>query len=235
MKLLAKAYDWVFSYPDRDLLLHVLRRSGGPLLDLGCGPARSIIMAMEAGFDAIGIDNDADMRSIGEQKILAGNFPAAGRIIEGSIVDVPFPSCGTIICMANTYSMILERNQRVAILKKAFKAIKPGGEIMIHVKGLVPKETVKAVTKTKADVADFRCDLSWIESQDSLERIFTMDWRLGSMHEQYRIPTRLLRPDDVQNELKEAGFSPTICFGNYDMSALQEDSPFQIHLAKALK
>jgi SAM-dependent methyltransferase len=61
--LLAELYDLDVGAFDRDLLLYqeLAERTGGPVLELGCGTGRAVIALARAGHTVWGIDNSSEM------------------------------------------------------------------------------------------------------------------------------------------------------------------------------
>jgi SAM-dependent methyltransferase len=63
-------YDWVFAWKRDDISFYVeeARRSGGPVLDLGCGTGRVAIPVAQAGIEVVGLDSSAKMLQVARRK-----------------------------------------------------------------------------------------------------------------------------------------------------------------------
>ena len=74
----ADVYDSVYSYVREDIPFYVAlaRKSGGPVLELGCGTGRVAIPIAEAGVEVVGLDSSEAMLEVARRK--------AKRLVEGT-------------------------------------------------------------------------------------------------------------------------------------------------------
>jgi 2-polyprenyl-3-methyl-5-hydroxy-6-metoxy-1,4-benzoquinol methylase len=94
---------------------------GARLLDLGCAYGFLVVEALDAGFDAIGID--ASRFAIGEARAFAP--PAAGRLLAAHAERLPFPDQSFDVLTAFD---ILEHVPRPELLlAEAARVLRPGG------------------------------------------------------------------------------------------------------------
>jgi SAM-dependent methyltransferase len=69
----ARLFDAQYRDFDSDLALwlELARRSGDPVLELGCGSGRVLLPLAQAGHAVVGIDHDADMLAIAQERLAA--------------------------------------------------------------------------------------------------------------------------------------------------------------------
>lgn len=66
----SRVYDKVYSYVTEDIPFYVeeARKSGGPILELGCGTGRVTIPIARTGLKTVGLDISSEMLTIAKQK-----------------------------------------------------------------------------------------------------------------------------------------------------------------------
>ena len=66
----ADVYDSIYAYVREDIPFYVQEaaRSGGPVLELGCGTGRVTLPIAESGVDIVGLDNSERMLEIARSK-----------------------------------------------------------------------------------------------------------------------------------------------------------------------
>ena len=70
---IAEFYDSVVPYRDRqdvNFFVEMARRSGGPVLELGCGTGRVLIPIAKSGIEIVGLDASPMMLSVCREKLL---------------------------------------------------------------------------------------------------------------------------------------------------------------------
>ena len=87
----AEVYDSVYSYVTEDIPFYVdeARRSGGPVLELGCGTGRVAIPIAQAGVNIVGLDFSPAMLRVARGK--AAGLTGTGRpltLVEGDMRDI---------------------------------------------------------------------------------------------------------------------------------------------------
>ena len=87
----ADVYDSVYSYVTDDIPFYVEEalRSGGPVLELGCGTGRVAIPIAEAGVDIVGLDSSPAMLEVARRKIEGSGSAAAHlTLVEADMRDL---------------------------------------------------------------------------------------------------------------------------------------------------
>ena len=105
---------------DIDMYLGLAQRCGGPILEIGCGTGRVTCILAEQGYEVHGIDNEAAMLKIAEQR--RKKSPALAKKISlyhGDVLtyslDRQFP---LVIVPYNTLMHFLEEEARITLLKQ---------------------------------------------------------------------------------------------------------------------
>lgn len=77
----ADLYDWVYAWKRDDIPFYVeeAQRSGGPVLELGCGTGRVAIPVAQAGIEVVGLDSSAKMLQVARRKARALG-PISGKL-----------------------------------------------------------------------------------------------------------------------------------------------------------
>lgn len=105
------------------------------ILDLGCGSGRSAIPLAERGYCVVAIDLSQFMlevlarkaTSLGEGRVL----PLRANLVE---LDSLADQCADhAICLFSTLGMIQGREHRRTMLRHVARAVRPGGQFLIHV------------------------------------------------------------------------------------------------------
>src|SRR5579864_3125227 len=93
---------------DRDFFLDVIRRSGEPALDVGCGTGRLLLDYLGEGIDIDGVDNSPEMLAACRDKARrAGLEP---RLFEQAMQSLDLPRrYRTMIVPACSFQLLTER------------------------------------------------------------------------------------------------------------------------------
>lgn len=84
----ADIYDWSTAWKREDIPFYVeeARKSGGPVLELGCGTGRVTMPIARAGVEILGLDDSARMLSIARRKARSqGPFPGKLTWLRGDM------------------------------------------------------------------------------------------------------------------------------------------------------
>src|SRR5215207_4365133 len=96
---LARLYDLdlVEDPGDLDLYLALATRTGGPILELGCGTGRIAVPLAAAGHDVTAVDIDPAMLERARRRAEQAGAAARSRIefVEADLLGLELPSAGT--------------------------------------------------------------------------------------------------------------------------------------------
>ncbi|MBI2855470.1 MAG: class I SAM-dependent methyltransferase [Chloroflexi bacterium] len=84
----ADIYDWIYAWKQDDIAFYVeeAQRSGGPVLELGCGTGRVTIPIARAGIEVVGLDRSTKMLQVARRKAKAqGHLPGKLTWVRGDM------------------------------------------------------------------------------------------------------------------------------------------------------
>ena len=103
----------------------------GSLVDLGCGTGRLTQHFARRGFSCLGVDLSEEMLAAAR----ANPVPNA-EYLQANLVDLaPLPDAAFdyAACLFSTLGMIRGADNRTAALQSAYRVLKPGGHLVLHV------------------------------------------------------------------------------------------------------
>ncbi|MBM4438614.1 MAG: class I SAM-dependent methyltransferase, partial [Actinobacteria bacterium] len=117
---------------DLDLYTVLARRTGGPVLDLGCGTGRVITPLAGAGFDVHGIDLSDALLAIAHGK---ARDKGVAVVLERAdmrrlVVKRPY---GLALCAQDTFLHLGGTDDHLDTVESAFNALQPGGILAIDI------------------------------------------------------------------------------------------------------
>jgi SAM-dependent methyltransferase len=131
---LARFYDFdLMEDPgDLDLYLALAARTGGPVLELGCGTGRIAVPLAAAGHDVTAVDIDPAMLERARRRADAAGAAAQGRLefVEADLLGLELPTAGTfrlaLIALNSLFLLASRSSQRQAFATMATH-LAPGG------------------------------------------------------------------------------------------------------------
>jgi SAM-dependent methyltransferase len=137
--LMAQAWDILrgdtSQWEDRFYYLEMIRRSGQPALDVGCGTGRLLLDYLAQGIDIDGVDNSPEMLALCLQKArrLGLSPHVYAQYVE--TLDLPRRYC-TILIPSSTLQLIIDPGLAEQALKRIFDHLEPGGIVTASVMSL---------------------------------------------------------------------------------------------------
>lgn len=125
-------------YADYDVDLPVLEayaaRTGGPLLELGCGTGRALVPLAQAGYEVTGVELSPAMLARAEARADAAGVAERVHLIEGDYTTAPLagPYKFAYIVM-NTFLHLPDREAQLAALRHWREHLAPRGLLLIDV------------------------------------------------------------------------------------------------------
>jgi SAM-dependent methyltransferase len=120
--------------PDAAFLLAFAARTGGPVLDLGCGAGRFLVPLAEAGYAVTGVDTSAAM--LAEAKAALAEAGLAGAV---TLRHDDFRALATLgderfalaFCAQNTFLHMADTTAQQAALRAIAAHLRPGGLLVL--------------------------------------------------------------------------------------------------------
>jgi SAM-dependent methyltransferase len=126
-------YDRLFDSLDFDVpyWLETARAAGGPVLEVGCGTGRILLVLRRDGLDADGLDASPAM--IGRLKEKA----ARDRLtVRAEIADMRDFEMGRlyrrVLCAFNSFAHCGTPEEQIACLRACHRHLEPGGALVVH-------------------------------------------------------------------------------------------------------
>jgi SAM-dependent methyltransferase len=132
------AFHGAGQYPlagDIDFYAGLARRTGGPVLELGCGTARVALPLAMAGFEVTGIDLSAPMLAVARRKLLSAPQAVRERLtlIEADMTAIDLDRrFGCVIVPFRSFQQLLTVNLQRAVLRVMRRHLRPGGRVALH-------------------------------------------------------------------------------------------------------
>jgi SAM-dependent methyltransferase len=110
------------------------QRTGGPLVDVGCGTGRLLIPLATAGYDVTGIDLSPEMLRIAGAKAQAAGVADRVTLVQGDYADVSLPGTYRLaLVMMNTFLHLTSQADQLRALRHWRKHLSQGGLLLIDV------------------------------------------------------------------------------------------------------
>lgn len=131
--LKAQAWDLLrgdtSTWPDRAFYLEVIRRSGQPVLDVGCGTGRLLLDYMQQGIDIDGIDNSPEMLDLCREKARALSLES--QLYEGTMQTLDLPRrYRTILVPSSSLQLLIDPADAAEAARRLAAHLEPGGTLV---------------------------------------------------------------------------------------------------------
>ena len=228
----AAAIDWFRA---------IARRTGGPVLELGCGTGRVAIPLALDGHDVVGLDRSPAMLARAERH--ARREGVTLRLVEGDMRSFSFSEAFPLIAIPFNTFLMLAPSDRWACLARVREHLGPTGLLAVdcfqpdpeHIvghDGTVREEWTRHDPESGRDVTKFsssranvdQVDLRWWFEELDDDGHPTRWQRATSLHYMYRREAELM--------FSAAGFELEALHGDYDGSPAGSTSPKLLVVAR---
>jgi SAM-dependent methyltransferase len=106
----------------------------GRLLDLGCGTGRLLVEFARRGYQVVGVDLSQPMLEVAGAKAAAAGVPV--RCVRANLAELTCLAAESFeyaACLFSTLGMVLGAGPRRRVLEHTFRALRPGGRLVLHV------------------------------------------------------------------------------------------------------
>jgi len=246
--VVAEFYDYIVPYRDRQdvaFFVEQARRSGGPVLELGCGSGRILFPTAEAGIEIVGLDGAPAMLSVCRAKLARQPASVQARIelVEGdmrrfklgrkfALVTLPFRPFQHLLtvadqldCLAAIRDHLAERGRLI------FDVFNPSLEFLT---APCPTESISEPPFTMPDGRKgqrypriLARDLaSQVQQVEILYVLTYPDGREDRVVE--RFPMRYFFRFELEHLLARGGFQMETVYTDYDRSAYGSKLPGEL-------
>ena len=116
--------DW----PDRAFYLELIRESGEPVLDVGCGTGRLLLDYAAEGIDIDGVDNSPEMLALCREKAAAQDL--SPTLFEQQMEALELPRrYRTILVPSSSFQLLTEASDAREALRRFHDHLEPGGSL----------------------------------------------------------------------------------------------------------
>jgi SAM-dependent methyltransferase len=221
-------------------------RTGGPLLELGCGTGRALIPLAQKGYRVTGVDLSPEMLRLAGDKARAARVTKRVTLIQGDYADAPLegPYAFAFVLM-NTFLHLLTMQDQLRALDHWRTHLAPSGLLLIDIfhpdvstlaslDGRLEHEAswtdpatgdtvMKWVTRS-AELAEQRLQVTLIYEEVNSEGAVRRTLVPFSTRYLWRFEAELL--------LDKAGFDLETVYGDWSLSPFESDSPRMILVAR---
>jgi len=248
---LARLYDLdlVEDPGDLDLYLALAARTGGPIIELGVGTGRLAVPLAGAGYDVVGIDTDPAMLARARVRAAAAGSAARLRLLEADMTSCRLPDAGRYglaILALNTLFLAGGRAAQAAAVATLAAHLRPGGLAVVDVwlptvddlgrfDGRLSLEYVRRDPETGELVTKVVAAI--VEPGTGLVELTTIYEAAppdgGPSRRWVRTERlRLVRPDELEALVRDAGLELESLAGDYGLGPLAPDSERAIVVAR---
>ena len=247
----ARHYSDEFFDADIPMYLEHARRSGAPILGLGCGTGRILIPLAKAGFRVVGLDLYPSMLSVAGEKIAQLGESTRKRIslIQADISHFSLKRCFNMAYIsANTIFQLSRREQRKC-LECVSGVLKSGGTILIDCESPGSISTAQECVGMLSRFDDYPDDhagkpasvRSWITCVDLADRRIKVRTEITEKSSGAKVEKRTYNHAlhwfgriEMERLLSECGFRATHVYGDWDMRRFSDSDHRMIFVADAM-
>lgn len=135
---------------DLPVYLGFAQRTGGPVLELGCGTGRILLALARAGLDVTGVDDSPAMLDLARRKLDQAGLGGLVELAQADARDLNLSAAGLpaqvgeegrhgarsyrlAICAQNTFCHMLTTADQLRLLGAAYRYLEPGGLLVLDV------------------------------------------------------------------------------------------------------
>ncbi|MXY43519.1 MAG: class I SAM-dependent methyltransferase [Dehalococcoidia bacterium] len=246
----ADVYDSIYAYVREDIPFYVQEavRSGGPVLEIGCGTGRVTLPIAQSGVDIVGLDNSDTMleRARGKARLLEegdGSIDlrmgdmrefSLGRTF--SLVIIPFRG----------FLALLSVEDQVRCLTAIREHLEPDGRLIFNIfvpdpQMLVEDEDAAFHLRDVADPDTGRTSVVWQQTRvDIFNQVLSVRLIVDQIDQEGAVGKRFYRDYQIRyahrieilHLLERCGFEVVDLYGDFDYSPFDEDSGEMVWVAK---
>lgn len=117
------------NWPDRSFYLDIIRKSGQPVLDVGCSSGRLILDYLSQGIDIDGVDISPEMISLCKQNAQKKNLKP--NLYNQSMTELSLPrNYKTILVPSSSIQLLLEPDLPLQTMKRFYNLLESGGALV---------------------------------------------------------------------------------------------------------
>lgn len=201
--------------------------SGSRVLDMGCGHGRHSVELAKLGFRVTGLDQSKlfldKARSRAEQSGVSVEW------VHGCYLDLSWKNrFDLVISMYHSFGYCAQEAQQEQLLRRVFRALRPGGWFVIDLWGMQQLEPHLGFHRVELPEYLFEEEVTLSdEVQPGGEVLHRLDvlqtlTRPGTQPKQYGHHIRLYSPAQIEDKLRKAGFGEIELWGSFQGVSLPD-------------
>ncbi len=234
---------------DVPFYLSAARETGDPILELGCGTGRITLPLAQAGYRITGLDLSERMleRCVEKRATLPTERRERVHLVQGDMTGFDLGEQFRLILIPfRPFQHLLEIRPQLDCLACARKHLRPGGRLILDFFQTDARRLHDPAFQSESFVAEYEMSggrrvkltervvtFHRAEQRNDVEMIYTVTHPDGR---QERLPfaftIRYFFRYEVEHLLARSGFRVAALYGNFDRSALRDDSPEMIFVAE---
>jgi len=251
--IIAELYDLVPAYtnrPDVEFYIHYCRLAKQRVLELGCGTGRILLPAAETGVDITGLDLSEYMlaRCRWKLSMKPGSVKDRVQLFQGNIIDFNLEDRFDLAILPfRVFQHLIAIEDQMACLKNIHRHLSTGGRLVFDVFQVNfsfitdPRRKEECKLDEEVELTDGR--IMWrthcvpashqAEQYNDIEIYYYVKETSGEIKRfEHTFPMRYFFRYEVEHLLARCGFRVVDLFGDFDRSALNDDSPEMIFVAE---
>jgi len=242
---LARYYELEYAdyFTDIDFYVQLLRRTGGPFLDLACGTGRVALALSDEGYEVVGLDLSEVMLGVARKK-------AAGKVelVQGDMrtfdLGRQFPLVAVTL---NSFMHLLEVEDQIAALRRIAWHLAPDGRAVISTINPysvslhdIEAKLIHEFTKWDPAAQSWVTKLSArdVDTVEQVEHVTYFYDEVKDGNVQRLVATldfRYTYRYELELLTRQAGLEPISVYGSYDLESYEITSPALIIVARGTK
>ena len=248
----AEWYDVIYStasVDDVEFYVDLALRSGGPVLEIGCGTGRIAIPTAQAGVDVVGVDLSPAMLAKARARAAASKDGGGSiEFVEGDMRTLALGRRFPLVTIpARTLYLARTAAEQVETLRRARDHIAPGGSLAFN--AFVPDPQMIADTsETPFPMGEAvnpstgrRCLMSAVNRFDPVAQTNRGTQIVEELDEagdvartvELEVNIRYLYPSEVHVMLEQAGLVAEHVYGDFHGAPLDEDSEEMVWVVRS--
>ncbi len=247
----ADVYDSIYAYVREDIPFYVQEaaRSGGTVLELGCGTGRVTIPIAQAGVDIVGLDNSEGMLQRARSKIHDldpghGNIDLQFGDMREFSLDRKFP---LIIVPFRGFLSLLSVEDQVTCLTNVRSHLEPDGRLIFNVfvpdpQMLVEDEDAAFHLRDVTNPDTGRTSIVWQQTRvDNHNQVLSVRLIVDETDQHGKVGNRFYRDYQIRyayrfeilHLLERCGFEVVDLYGDFVGTPFDDDSGEMVWVARA--
>lgn len=242
--LMAQTWDLLRGDPsgqgDYGFYLEMIRASGEPVLDVGCGTGRLLLDYLEAGIDIDGVDVSPEMLALCREK--ARTRGLTPTLFEQSLDIISLPrTYRTILGTSSVLQLIVDLSDAQRAIARLYAYLEPGGVLVspfmtLWKEGMpLEREWEKVAMRDEDGALLHRMGRVWYEPKEECEhtediyQVFVEDQVVAAEHHRRSPAARSYTQSQARRLFEQAGFTDIrFLHGFIDELAWSEDALFTV-------